>query len=63
MNISYSELRQDLKITIDTGDSEGYEFLEETAFLLKHPKMAKRLLEAVSGVKEGKIMIHDLMVL
>jgi antitoxin YefM len=81
MNISYSELRQNLKATIDTAASkhepffitshkkrkavilayEDYESLEETAYLLKHPKMAKRLLEAVSDVKEGKTIPHDLI--
>jgi antitoxin YefM len=81
MDISYSDLRQNLKHTIDAAASthepffitshnkrkavllayEDYESLEETAYLLKNPLMAKRLLEAVSDVNEGKTIKHGLI--
>jgi len=81
MDISYSELRQNLRQAIETVASkhepffitshkkrkavilsyEDYESLEETVYLLKHPKMAKRLLEAVADVKKGKIIRRDLL--
>lgn len=81
MDISYSELRQNLKATIDKASDahetffitshklrkavllsyEDYESLIETAYLLQNPTMAKRLLEAVIDVKEGKIVKHGLI--
>jgi antitoxin YefM len=80
MDISYSELRQNLRVTIDTAATthepfvitshkarkavllsyEDYESLKETAYLLQHPAMAQRLLEAVMDVKAGKAISHDL---
>lgn len=81
MDISYSELRQNLKATIDKASDthepffitahrsrkavllsyEDYESLTETAYLLQNPTMAKRLLEAVLDVKNGKILKHGLI--
>jgi len=81
MNISYSELRQHLKATIEKASDthepffitshksrkavllsyDDYESLAETAYLLKHPVMAKRLLEAVIDVKNGKRFEHGLI--
>ena len=81
MEISYSELRQHLKATIDKASSthepffitshksrkavllsyEDYESLTETAYLLQNPAMAKRLLEAVIDVKNGKLTKHELI--
>lgn len=81
MDISYSELRQNLKSTIDKAVHthepffitshktrkavllayEDYESLTETAYLLQNPTMAKRLLEAVIEVKEGRVSEHGLI--
>jgi len=81
MDISYSELRQHLKSTIDKASSahepffvtshkvrkavilsyDDYVSLEETAYLLKHPKMAKRLLTAVQDVHKGKVIKRKLI--
>jgi antitoxin YefM len=33
---------------------EDYESLEETAYLLRSPKNAKRLLEAIAQLESGK---------
>jgi antitoxin YefM len=33
---------------------EDYKALEETAYLLRSPKNARRLLEAIAGLEEGK---------
>lgn len=81
MDISYSELRQNLKKTIDritdmhepmfiTSHNvrkavlisyEDYESLNETSYLLQNPVMAKRLLNAVADVKEGKVIERGLI--
>jgi antitoxin YefM len=81
MDISYSELRQNLKSAIDQASSthepffitshkvrkavilsyEDYESLQETAYLLRSPVMAKRLLEAVLDVQKGKTVEHKLI--
>jgi antitoxin YefM len=81
MDISYSQLRQNLKSTIDSITDlhepffvtshnqkkavilsyEDYLSLEETAYLLKSPKMAQRLLQAVLEVNSGKTENHPLI--
>ena len=81
MDISYSQLRQNLKSTIDQASSlhepffitshnekkavilsyEDYRSLEETAYLLRNPKMAQRLLQAVLDIKAGKAEKHNLI--
>lgn len=40
---------------------EDYESLTETAYLLKNPTMAKRLLNAVIDLKAGKAVAHELV--
>ena len=81
MDISYSELRQNLKQTIDIVNMthepqvitsnkkpravllsyDDYESLAETAYLLRSPLMAKRLLNAMQDVKKGKIKKRELI--
>jgi antitoxin YefM len=39
---------------------EDYEALEETAYLLRSPANAKRLLESMNEVKRGKARIRKL---
>ena len=39
---------------------EDYNALEETAYLLRAPKNAKRLLEAVASLQSGKGQEHGL---
>lgn len=79
--LSYSELRQNLKLTIDQVNDthqakiitsnkmpkavllsyEDYCSLEETAYLLRSPAMAKRLYEALIDTKQGKLIAKDLV--
>lgn len=40
---------------------EDYESLTETAYLLKNPAMAKRVLNAVIDLKAGKGNSHELI--
>jgi antitoxin YefM len=40
---------------------DDYRSLEETAYLLKSPAMAKRLLEAIADIEAGKIEPHGLV--
>lgn len=40
---------------------EEYESLQETFYLLKSPKSAKRLLDAVKGLEKGKGIKRELM--
>lgn len=81
MDISYNELRQNLKATLDkVSDThepffitshkarkavilsyKDYESLTETAYFLQNPVMAKRLLEAVIDVQQGKVSEHGLI--
>lgn len=82
MDTSYSELRQNLKRTIDQVarshepafitshkerkavllSYEDYRALEETAYLLRSPANARRLLKAVLDLETNKnIARHDLM--
>jgi len=78
MQISYSELRQNLKQTIEmTADTheavvitshkepkavllsyEDYCALEETAYLLKTPANAKKLLTAIADIKKSKKLVE-----
>lgn len=39
---------------------EDYESLEETAYLLRSPANAKRLLEAILALEEGKGMVREI---
>lgn len=41
---------------------EDYTALEETAYLLRNPANAKRLLEAVADIKAGKYIKHGLVI-
>lgn len=82
MDVSYSEVRQNLKANIaivqDTHEPifitshkkrqavlmsyADYSALEETAYLLRSPAMAKRLLESIEDMKTGKgFEAHDLI--
>lgn len=74
MDVSYSEVRQNLRKMIDSAASsheptyitshkkrtavllsyDDYCSLEETAYLLKSPENATRLLRAVTDFKQGK---------
>ena len=74
MDISYSNLRQHLKQTLDKLEDthepvfivsrnekkavlinyDDYSAMAETAYLLKSPAMAKRLLKSVSNIKSKK---------
>ncbi|MFT4122489.1 MAG: type II toxin-antitoxin system prevent-host-death family antitoxin [Microbacteriaceae bacterium] len=38
-----------------------YDALEETAYLLRNPKGAKRLLQAIEDVHAGRFELHDLV--
>lgn len=40
---------------------DDYKSLEETAYLIRSPAMAKRLLEAVSDIKKGNVIEKDLI--
>lgn len=79
MDISYSNLRQNLKSTLDLlADKhepvfivshhekkavliayEDYAALAETAYLLKSPAMAKRLIQAVSDIRARKKLLKQ----
>lgn len=39
---------------------EDYESLEETAYLLRSPANAKRLLEAILALEEGKGVVREI---
>ncbi|MGV1100588.1 type II toxin-antitoxin system Phd/YefM family antitoxin [Thiovibrio sp. JS02] len=40
---------------------EDYEALEETAYLLRSPQNARRLLESIAELGSGKGMVRELM--
>lgn len=40
---------------------EDYESLEETAYLLRSPANARRLLEAMKGLEAGKGVVRELI--
>lgn len=40
---------------------DDYRALEETAYLLRNPVMANRLIEAVTDVKAGNVQQHGLI--
>jgi antitoxin YefM len=40
---------------------EDYESLEETSYLLKSPRNARRLLESIKEIEEGNGMDKDLL--
>jgi len=40
---------------------EDYESLEETSYLLRSPRNARRLLESIKEVEEGKGITKDLL--
>ncbi len=40
---------------------DDFESLRETAYLMKSPVMAKRLLVAIADIKAGKVIKHGLM--
>lgn len=82
MDISYSNLRQNLKHTLDVlADThepvfiishnekkavliayDDYAALAETAYLLRSPAMAKRLIQAVSDIRARKKLVkHGLI--
>lgn len=39
---------------------EDFESLEETAYLLRSPANAKRLLESIHALETGKGVVHDI---
>ncbi|MGE9295283.1 MAG: type II toxin-antitoxin system Phd/YefM family antitoxin [Puniceicoccales bacterium] len=39
---------------------EDYEALEETAYLLRSPANAKRLLKSIEDYQRGKAKLHDI---
>ena len=39
---------------------EDYESLEETAYLIRSPANAKRLLEAIQALESGKGVVRDI---
>jgi antitoxin YefM len=39
---------------------EDFESLEETAYLMRCPANAKRLLEAIHALENGKGIVHDI---
>ena len=41
--------------------THGTDTLEETAYLLRDPVMAKRLMEAVADIEAGKTQAHELI--
>ncbi len=40
---------------------DDYDAMTETAYLLRNPKGAKRLLEALERAKRGEVEYHDLV--
>jgi antitoxin YefM len=55
-----------VQITSRKGDAvlmsrSEYDSLEETAYLLKVPANAKRLLESLQQAREGQFEVHDLI--
>jgi antitoxin YefM len=40
---------------------DDYQTLEETAYLLRSPKNAKRLLESIAELKSGGGTLHELL--
>ena len=42
-------------------DKDEYEGMLETLHLMSTPANAKRLMEAIDDVKEGKVEFHDLI--
>lgn len=61
------EDRAPVLITRQNGEScvlmslDEYNALEETAFLLRSPKNARRLMDAVESLKEGKGVERDII--
>lgn len=42
-------------------DKDEYEGMLETLHLMSTPANARRLMEAIEDVKEGKVVFHDLI--
>lgn len=40
---------------------DDYDAMNETAYLLRNPTNAKRLIEAIEDVRAGKVEYHDLL--
>jgi antitoxin YefM len=58
--------RQPIEITSKRGDAvlmsrADYEALEETAYLLRVPANARRLLESLEQARSGERQSHDLL--
>ena len=58
--------RQPIEITSKRGDAvlmsrADYEALEETAYLLRAPANARRLLESLEQARSGERQSHDLL--
>ncbi len=58
--------RQPIEITSKRGDAvlmsrADYEALEETAYLLRSPANARRLLESLEQARKGERQQHDLL--
>jgi antitoxin YefM len=58
--------RQPVEITSKRGDAvlmsrADYEALEETAYLLRAPANARRLLESLEQARHGERQSHDLL--
>jgi antitoxin YefM len=58
--------RQPIEITSKRGDAvlmsrADYEALEETAYLLRAPANARRLLESLEQARRGERQQHDLL--
>jgi antitoxin YefM len=58
--------RQPIEITSKRGDAvlmsrADYEALEETAYLLRSPANARRLLESLEQARSGERQQHDLL--
>ncbi|MBN0987612.1 MULTISPECIES: type II toxin-antitoxin system Phd/YefM family antitoxin [Amphritea] len=39
---------------------EDYDSINETLYLLRSPRNAERLLNAVADIKAGRVVVHDL---